>query len=61
MEWRSSQVGREVLTPQAGGHGMNGRVTKIWWVRAHGKHFALPIEAGAWNTTWWVLWFHSEG
>ena len=57
------QAGGEVPTPQAGPRGMNGRVTKIWWVRAYGRRHAITItiEAGAWNTTWWVLWSHFEG
>ncbi len=61
MERGTVQAGGEVLTPQAGSRGVNGRVTKIWWLRAYGIHYAITIEAGAWNTTWWVLQTHLAG
>jgi hypothetical protein len=59
MDAHSPQARMGALTPQAGSKGVNGRVTKIWWLRAYGRCFALSIKEGALNTTWWVLWSHA--
>ncbi len=51
----------ESLSPHVGYGGVYGRVTKIWWGRRQGQQFAISVEEGSTQSTYWVLWILMNG